>query len=194
MINRPKQLIQRYDEQGNQIHGEGVTGKDMLDNGLLHAAAHVWIWRRANRGGQIQVLLQKRADYLRTWPGRLDISAAGHIDLDDKPLDAAIREIFEEIGLKVAKTDLQSIGVERRYKVSSLNGAIENEFNYLYLLELTEDANLSFNDGEVTAAVWKGLDQLEKEAIADSTGDTYVPHGELYFRTAFAHIRRIATS
>src|SRR5688572_29603237 len=85
MINRPKRLIQLYDEQGDQIPGKGASGKDILDKGLLHAAAHVWIWRRAKKG-QIEILLQKRADELRTWPGRYDISTAGHIDLDDRPL------------------------------------------------------------------------------------------------------------
>lgn len=191
MINKPKRLIQRYDEQGNQIVGEGVTGKDILDNGLLHAAVHVWIWRRSK--GRVEVLLQKRSDKLRTWPGRYDISAAGHIDLGDKPLEAATRETFEEIGLKVDKNDLQSIGIERRYKVSTLDGAIENEFNYLYLFELADNQTFKFNDEEVTAVVWESLEELERKALADNDGNIYVPHSELYFRTVFTHIRRVST-
>ncbi len=65
----------------------------------------------------MQVLFQKRTATKRTWPNHFDISAAGHIDLGEDPITAAIRETKEEIGIDVASNDLQFIGVDRRNRV-----------------------------------------------------------------------------
>lgn len=194
MSDQNERLIQVYDEQGNQIPRKGVRWDELISKGILHAAAHVWVWRHTKDGRIIEVLLQKRSNDMNTWPGRFDISAAGHVDLGERPVDAAIREVSEEIGLNVQPSDLRCIGIERRYQVSNQNTAIENEFNYLYLLEQTHTQTLHPSEKEVTKVVWKELGEFEREAIADEPGDIYVPHGELYYRTVVSHIKRLASN
>ena len=103
------ELWQLYDEQGNALSGEGSTKEQVFSKGLLHGASHVWIWHRIN--DVYEVLLQKRAVNKRTWPNRYDISAAGHIDLGETPIAAALRETKEEIGLVINETDLKHIGI-----------------------------------------------------------------------------------
>lgn len=124
-----KEQWQLYDEQGRALEGQGANKEAVFNDGILHGASHVWIWRR-DSSGEIEILLQRRAANKRTWPGRYDISAAGHIDLGETPLIAALREAKEEINLDIDSNDLKLFGVHRAY-MQAENGAIENEFQWL---------------------------------------------------------------
>lgn len=175
------ELWQLYDEQGQVISGKGATKDDVFNEGLLHGASHVWIWRR--KDGQREVLLQQRASDKRTWPNLFDISAAGHIDLGEEPLDAGIRETVEEIGLKTIGSELKLFCVHRAY-LKAENGAIENEFQWLYSLELTGEADFTLQSSELKSLTWVPLEQFK----AENKGEQYVPHGELYYDTVASAI------
>jgi isopentenyldiphosphate isomerase len=135
------------------------------------------------KDGQREVLLQQRASDKRTWPNRFDISAAGHIDLGEKPLDAAIRETVEEIGLNISGDKLKLFCVHRTY-LKAENGAIENEFQWLYSLELTSEADFTLESTEVKSLKWVS----HKQFVAENMGKQYVPHGELYYNTVASAI------
>ena len=168
------ELWQLYDESGSALSGQGATWEDVLGKGLLHGASHVWVWRVND--GQPEVLLQQRAAQKNTWPNRLDISAAGHIDLGEDPLAAAIRETKEEIGIEVDSSQLQEIARVKAYLTAD-SGAIENEFQWLYLLELPQEQDFNLQKSEVKALVWKSLEDFE----AEYETDRYVPHGKNYY-------------
>ncbi len=68
--------------------------------GLWHRAAHIWAY---NSKGEI--LLQLRAKNKRTFPDKWDLSVAGHISASEEPIDSALREIEEEVGLCAKKED-----------------------------------------------------------------------------------------
>lgn len=74
---------QLFDHQGRPIESHGATKQEIGVMGLLHGAAHVWLWRAADEG--IEMLLQKRAVTKVSWPGRLDKSAGGHIKFGENP-------------------------------------------------------------------------------------------------------------
>lgn len=179
------ELWQLYDEQGVALSGKGETKDEVFSKGLLHGAAHVWIWRL--RDDVTEVLLQKRAPNKRTWPNRYDISAAGHIDLDEAPLDAAQREAKEEINLDAPRDDLQLFGVHRAH-LKTENGAIENEFQWLYSLKLAGDTTFSLQATEVELLVWVSIDQFKAECRSDQC----VPHTGLYYDTVAAAIEYAA--
>lgn len=179
------ELWQLYDEQGRPLTGKGGSKDDVYGKGLLHGSAHIWLWRV--RDGKLEILLQKRAPNKRTWPDCYDISAAGHIDLGEDPLQAAIRETQEEIGLDLAPTSLTLIGVYRDYMVAP-NGAIENELEWIYLVEVTEDQNFTLEAAEVTSLEWISLEDFK----ASSSSDQYVPHGDHYFTLIITAIEKAA--
>jgi isopentenyldiphosphate isomerase len=66
------------------------------------------------------------------------------------------------------------------------NGMIENEFQWIYILRLDGDTTFTIEGKEVSALVWKPLDDMAKE-LHDAP-DTYVSHGKLYFDTIFEAI------
>jgi len=179
------ELWQLYDEQGQALEGKGGKKDEVFSKGILHGASHVWIWRKNN--GTLEILLQKRAADKRTWPNRYDISAAGHIDLDETPLDAAMREAKEEINLDITSHELKLFSVHRAY-LKAENGAIENEFQWLYSLELAGDTDFTLQDSEVESLAWVSVDQFK----AECTSEQYVPHSKLYYSSVASAIESAA--
>jgi isopentenyldiphosphate isomerase len=152
--------------------------------GLLHSAAHVWVWRHAAAGPEI--LLQRRADTMPTFPGVYDISAAGHIDLGEDAISTAVRETKEEIGLDITEQDLNLIGVVRAYDLHPDVGWIENEFNWVYLVELTADRAMVIDGDEVTEILWKPLAEFQNDLVTPGRRELYALRGHAYFTTLFA--------
>jgi isopentenyldiphosphate isomerase len=67
--------------------------------GLKHRAVHVLVFNRAG-----QIFLQKRSMRKDIWPGAWDSSASGHLDTGEDYDACAVRELREEIGLRVTDT------------------------------------------------------------------------------------------
>ena len=67
--------------------------------GLMHRAVHVLVFNAAG-----QVFLQKRSMMKDRQPGLWDSSASGHVDTGEGYDACAVRELQEEIGLKLAAT------------------------------------------------------------------------------------------
>ncbi|CAL2103198.1 putative Nudix hydrolase YfcD [Tenacibaculum sp. 190130A14a] len=137
------ELIDIVDENGN------YTGKTCLKSeahqlGYFHPTVHVWLYTKNQ-----QILLQKRALTKKVFPGLWDISVAGHVAAGEKIDVAALREVYEEIGFKVASENLHKIGT-RKHMVNHSNGIIDNEFHHVYISELTENIdNLIIQEEEV---------------------------------------------
>mgnify|MGYP006134005985 CR=1 FL=1 len=99
-------------------------------NGWFHATVHIWLFTSDKK-----VLLQKRALTKKVFPGIWDISVAGHIGAGEEILEAAKREIFEEIGLELEEKDLIKIGT-RIHQVTHKNGIQDNEHHHVFITEL----------------------------------------------------------
>ncbi|WP_051697440.1 NUDIX domain-containing protein [Prevotella sp. 10(H)] len=90
-----EEIFPLVDETGNVI---GQASRSVCHNGskLLHPVIHLHIY---NSDGEL--FLQKRSATKDVQPNRWDSSVAGHIDLNETPEQAAIREALEELGLSV---------------------------------------------------------------------------------------------
>lgn len=136
-------------------------------------ASHVWLWRR--RQETLEILLQQRADTVGTWPGYFDISAAGHINAGESPVEAALREGTEEIGVRMEADKLELLFCSRKRTASP--GYVE--INWIYAYEMTGDA-FELSDGEVAQLEWIQLDELRKK-ISNPADAMLVPHSSTYF-------------
>jgi isopentenyldiphosphate isomerase len=176
--------------QGCSESGEftepALTTED-TKNGLLHASSHVWLWRCSAKG--VEILLQKRAPTKLTWPNLYDISAAGHVDFGELPIEAAQRETKEELGLDLVQKDLHLLYVYRQHLVDPNSGFIENEFQWVFGQELKTDIDIVFEDGEVSAIKWVTRQEFEN-LIKPAAEMTIVPQGEVYFANLLHAINR----
>lgn len=174
-MNRSNELWQEYDEQQEPI-GQGLT-KDAAATGTLHGASHIWFWRVSS--GKTEILLQKRAHNKRTWPSYLDISAAGHIDYGESPIEAALRETKEEIGLRLQSADLKLLFVFRQNLVAS-DTIAENEWQWVYGRRL-DDIGEFTHDDEVASMHWVSLREFKKIIDGKRRYEKIVPHDKQYF-------------
>jgi 8-oxo-dGTP pyrophosphatase MutT (NUDIX family) len=60
--------------------------------------------------GAGRVYIQHRAATKRLWPDRKTISASGHVDPGETFEQAAVREVEEELGLRLSQDDLRPVG------------------------------------------------------------------------------------
>ena len=72
------------------------TRGEIHAQGLMHRAVHILVF---NSGGEL--FIQKRSMSKDNNPGLWDSSAAGHVDSGEDYGDCAIRELGEELGIRV---------------------------------------------------------------------------------------------
>jgi isopentenyl-diphosphate Delta-isomerase len=191
MVAKKDEHWQAYNKHGLPIKGKSFT-RDEAYKGALHAASHIWAWRRSS-DGSIEVLLQKRAPQKRTWPNCWDISAAGHIDLGEIPLKAAIRETKEELGLTIKPLDMRYTGCYWQ-TLRANDKDVENEFCFIYLLECNKAASFTLESDEVATVTWKPLAVLQQEVLTGNPEQkaAYVAHGAVYYAFIIDAIMRHA--
>ena len=110
------ELLDIADEYGN-LTGEVMDRKKVHDLNLLHWEVAVFIINDKK-----QVLLQKRAATKRFNPNKWGL-CAGHVDSGESIDDTALREVEEEIGLKLSLNDLhilEKMEVKKRESNSQL--------------------------------------------------------------------------
>lgn len=183
------ELWQLYDESGEPIAGQGAS-KDDIYKGALHGAVHVWVWRLLN--DQVELLLQHRAPQKLTWPNTWGESVGGHIDLSESPETAALREATEEIGVNIKFKDLVLITKRKDYLVAP-NGAIENEFRWVYAYQLQVEIELELEENKVDDAKWRSLGKVKQDLADKKIQKQYLPQGATYYHEVFAAIEKLAT-
>lgn len=155
------ELIDILDSEGN-FTGVSCLKSEAHKNGYFHATVHIWLYTKEEK-----ILLQKRSPNKKVFPNLWDISVAGHITAGEQILDAALREVYEEIGLKLQRDDLLKIGT-RKHQVFHDNGIQDNEIHHVFIAELrTEVKNLTVQAEEVAGlqlfdlSILKNTENLE---------------------------------
>ncbi|MBU3896354.1 MAG: NUDIX domain-containing protein [Nanoarchaeota archaeon] len=170
------ELFDILDENGNKT-GKTENKKIIHEKGLWHSAVHIWIY---NSKGEI--LLQKRAMNKDYWPGRWDISSAGHISAGETPEHSVVRELEEELGIKVMLSNLKKIKIRKSTNSVPEINYYNNEFDHVFLFRFDGDiSELKFEDGEVEKVKFISAERFEKELNDKELLKTYVPHRQYYF-------------
>ncbi len=157
------------DENGNPT-GETVPRETAHKDGILHRTAHVWVIRRVN--GTVQVLLQKRSQQKDSFPGRYDTSSAGHVPAGSQPLDSALRELEEELGIIADREQLHPAGQFRIRYDETFHGKLfrDNEVTEVYVYsDPVETDSLTLQESEVEEVRWFDLREVIDATAAGST-------------------------
>ena len=158
--------------------GEIVSREEAHRLGLPHRTTHTWVIRR--KDGQRQALVQKRSDSKDSWPGRYDTSSAGHIPAGAEPLDSALRELEEELGIRAEEKDLAFAGKLRVRFEEPFHGTLfrDNEVVWMYVCDKPVEAEaLQLQAEEVSAVEWFDVDELKKFVAAEDPRFCVTPQG-----------------
>ncbi len=178
------ELFQGCSEQGEFI-APGLS-RDEIKDGALHASSHVWNVRRHDE--VCEIMLQRRAHDKATWPGFWDISAAGHVDFGETPLQAVKREAKEEINVVLDDDQLSLLFVRKDWM--AFQEFVENEYRWVYLYDWHDERTDLF-DGEVDELKWVSFEQFF-EMIKNPDRHKLVNQGEGYFNTLAGYLTSYA--
>lgn len=120
-------------------------------DGDWHPSVHIWVVH------ENKILLQRRRQDKESFPGMLDLACTGHVDAGESYLQAAVRELKEELNLTAAETDFTELFTQKlMVKEDFGNGLfISNEINKVYLLHPAVPLNtLSYQKSEIDELVW----------------------------------------
>lgn len=179
------ELIDILDSKGN-LTGKTCLKSDAHRHGHFHRTVHIWLFTNDQK-----ILLQKRASTKKVFPNLWDISVAGHIGAGEEIIKAALREVYEEIGLTLLEKDLIKIGV-RKHQVSHENGIQDNEFHHVFIAELKQRINtLTIQEEEVSDLQLFDLDILKKTKNLENV---LLPRFHDYYCTVYNSIYSLGFS
>lgn len=162
------EIFDIVDENGIPT-GETIQRTVAHDKGIRHRTAHTWIVRNTDNG--CEVLLQQRSYNKDSFPGRYDTSSAGHIRAGDEPLDSALRELGEELGIKAEPAALTYIGkFPIQYEKEFFGKPFRDcEVAFVYLYTEPVDINaLTLQADEVESVKWFAIDEVYKACVNHS--------------------------
>jgi isopentenyl-diphosphate delta-isomerase len=113
------------DEDGNIIGEE--TRENIHRGGLLHREVHVWFYTPKG-----EIVFQRRSKNKDTYPGLLDATVGGHVEIGDDYEYAALKEIEEETGIRASKDDLTFIQIMKGKSHDHATGMTNNVIRAVY--------------------------------------------------------------
>lgn len=156
-------------EQG-EFTGKVETRKKCHEQGLWHRAIYGFIFNE-----QGEVLLQKRSQTKKLWPGLWDITAGGHVLVGEFGEQALIREVKEELGIEIKENEIKYLVGSTSTNVKG--NIINNHFNECYIITKQVDINeIKLQKEEVEEIRWFSKEEiLERinnnfDGITDKTG------------------------
>lgn len=195
-----------YDEKMKHI---GMEKRSIVHKkGYWHKSFQCWfVFEEDNKE---YILFQRRHKDKDTCPNLLDITSAGHLSAGERVEDG-IRELEEELGVKVSYEELIPLGVIVEQKAEET--FIDNEFAnvFLYKCKIPME-NFTLQKEEVTGMfklplkgasdlIEGSIKSLEAEGyIIDESGkrkyvtlevskEDFVPHDLSYYRKVFSEAR-----
>ena len=153
-----EEMLDVYDKMGNYV---GVKPKSFCHGenpGVYYKP--VWIWIINSKG---EILLQKRSSTKKIFPNRWDHAVCGHVKSGESAIDACVREVNEELGLKFDKKQFVFIGefLEQIYW----------HIGQIYFLKADIDiSKLKLQKEEVDQVKWVDINGLKEILFSEQFG------------------------
>ena len=143
-----------YDAARKPLGIKHVRGRH-LRRGTYHIAVGIW-----TVNDERKILITLRSDEKKDWPGLWE-NTAGSVLSGESSRQGAVRELFEETGIKVEEDELVLLGTE----------ITRNAIGDCYIVRKNVDIkDIVLQEGETADARWVTLDELdtmiEKNLIA----------------------------
>ena len=149
-----------------------ATRREVHATGLWHRAVHVLVFDAAGR-----VFLQKRSMLKDLSPGLWDSSCSGHLDSGEDYDTAAIRELGEEIGVRLTTVP------ERWFR---LNACVETGWEFVWVYRLRYDGPITVDPLEIQYGEW--VAPAEVSARMTAKPEDFCPSFKLLWPMAAAKL------
>lgn len=171
-----EERIDIWSESG-QPTGKDCPKHEAHQKGWFHPTVHVWFYTSDHK-----ILMQQRGTNKETFPSLWDVSVAGHVHAGESIEDAVLREVEEEIGLAISKTDFTLLDVRKNINIHP-NGIKDCEFQHVFLIELkTSIDDLVIQEEEVDDIHLFSIEDLNLCISKTHPDFTIVPSDMEYYR------------
>ncbi len=117
--------------------------------GIWHRTSHVWVINKKR-----QLLCQKRSAKMDRYPGFWEPRFGGHMAPGVDYLKGVVKEIMEELGIKV---NPQELSLFKIYKSQDAK-----EFQGIYILQLLDGRKINREEDEIDELKWINLEKVVK--------------------------------
>ena len=149
------EMLMTIDKNRNPLYVK--SREEVHRDGDWHETFQCWFIEQVENTYYIYV--QKRSANKKDYPSMYDITAAGHL-LVDETVEDGVREIKEELGIDVSLDELTFL--QAIPNSITLPNLIDNEISLVYLYEVKKPIRFSFLDEEVEAVMRVKLSDFEK--------------------------------
>jgi isopentenyl-diphosphate delta-isomerase len=164
------------DEEDNAL-GEEDKEKCHDGEGILHRAFLAMVF---NRSGQL--LLTRRSEGKRLWPGYWDGTVASHTKVGEDYEQASRRRVKQEIGLEAQSVQYL---FKFRYKVRYKDAGSENEICAVTVVSGADEKEIESDSNEISEVKAVGLEELREEVR--TADDKYTP----WLLLALEHMKKL---
>ena len=179
-----QELVDVLDDQGKKT-GEVLPIDKIHEKELWHGVAHIWIYNK-----QGQMLMQHRSSTVKWGADQWDLAGGGHISAAETPEQAALRELYEELGLKLSKEKLKVAGKTYAENTNAFSGKRHKAWEWNYIAEMGVDlSEVTLQEDESQGVKWIDLDQLESELENEATYQNYAPRNTSLYTLVIKQIR-----
>jgi len=149
------EILEIVDSYDNVI-GTGTRG-EIHRKGFFHRAVHLFVFNPAG-----QVYIQRRSCSKDRHPGKLDSSAAGHVDPGETYEETAIRELREELGIQAEVKEILRVPA-----------SIQTDNEHVVLFQVETESEPVPNPEEIQWGAWLSRERVSK--LMDESPDDFVP-------------------
>jgi isopentenyldiphosphate isomerase len=135
-------------DEDDRVVGQ-ATRREIHERNLIHRAIHVVLI-----DGEGRVCLQKRSAAKDRYPGWWDVSVGGHVGVGERYVDAARREMAEEMGIHSGEPVF----------VAALSPGAHNGWEHIHLFSCAIDHDVVPDPDEVIDWEWIEPEELFRRA------------------------------
>lgn len=171
-----EEILDIYDNERNPL---GYTKRrgESLKEGEFIVAVGIWIVDGSGR-----LLVTKRSMQKRYAPGKWE-NTGGHLRHGEEPVEAVMRELYEETGISVAREEIRFLGTSKAQPFFGDN----------FMAAARDVSGIKLQPGETSDARWVSLTELERMIQNGDMAGSTVEHMKSYkdaFYAAIAEITR----
>ena len=174
-----EEWIDVLNEDGTKT-GEVVTRKEVHEKGLLHRIVVIAI---IDKEGHL--LMQQRAKDKETNPGKWDVSVAGHVSSGQTSIEAAIREVQEEIGMQLRKEELKYIFTYKQER------KIKDHFisNHLFDFYLVKRNQIDLNQIKIQESEVEKVKLCDKKEVKEMLNENITVERKLVYEKLINYLK-----
>jgi isopentenyl-diphosphate delta-isomerase type 1 len=139
---------------------------------LFHRAVHILVFN-----GNGDVYMQRRSPHKDTYPNRWTTSCSGHVDAGETYDTAAVRELGEELGIRIDSADtLDETFVHAPCRATG--------YEFIHVYRLVWNGEIVFDPEEISEGRWFSVEELGADMQANH--DDYAPSFHLVWELFLA--------